>query len=77
MVRDGKTWLLSCMIIVFAGNAAAQEAVNRARDRGPGVPLSIVGTYIRNGELILYPFFEYYSGSAFSPRSKAARTKWS
>jgi hypothetical protein len=29
------------------------------RDRGTGVPASIFGTYIRRGELLVYPFFEY------------------
>ena len=39
---------------------AQRTAVDRARDRGDGVPLSMFGTYIRRGELIVYPFFEYY-----------------
>jgi hypothetical protein len=30
------------------------------KDRGTGVATSMFGTYIRKGELILYPFFEYY-----------------
>ncbi len=30
------------------------------RDRGPGIPTSMFGTYIRKGEWIVYPFFEYY-----------------
>lgn len=30
-----------------------------ARDRGPGVPASIFGTYLRYRELVIYPFFEY------------------
>ena len=29
-------------------------------DRGEGVPISMFGTYIRKGELIVYPFYEYY-----------------
>jgi hypothetical protein len=29
-------------------------------DRGPGVPTSMFGTYIRKGELLVYPFYEYY-----------------
>jgi hypothetical protein len=29
-------------------------------DRGTGVPTSMFGTYIRRGELIVYPFYEYY-----------------
>jgi len=34
-------------------------------DRGTGVPTSMFGTYIRRGELIVYPFFEYYYGNSF------------
>ncbi|MGD9489625.1 MAG: hypothetical protein AB7W47_16515 [Calditrichaceae bacterium] len=30
------------------------------QDRGTGVPTSMFGTYIRGGELLIYPFFEYY-----------------
>ncbi len=29
-------------------------------DRGTGQPTSMFGTYIRGGELLVYPFFEYY-----------------
>ncbi len=34
-------------------------------DRGTGVPTSMFGTYIRRGELIVYPFFEYYKDDDF------------
>jgi hypothetical protein len=27
-------------------------------DRGPGIPASLFGTYLRSGELVVYPFFE-------------------
>lgn len=30
------------------------------RDRGTGMSTSMFGTYIRQGELLIYPFFEYY-----------------
>jgi hypothetical protein len=30
------------------------------RDRGTGIPMSIFGTYVRQGELLIYPFYEYY-----------------
>jgi hypothetical protein len=33
------------------------------RDRGTGIPMSIFGAYVRNGELLLYPFYEYYDDS--------------
>ena len=30
------------------------------KDRGTGIPTSMFGTYINKGEVILYPFYEYY-----------------
>lgn len=30
------------------------------KDRGTGQPTSMFGTYIKKGELLVYPFFEYY-----------------
>jgi hypothetical protein len=33
------------------------------RDRGTGVPTSMFGTYVRKGELLVYPFFEGYHDS--------------
>ena len=52
-------------ILAFVGlgatSAAAQDAtVDRLRDRGNGQPTDMFGTYIRSGELLIYPFYEYY-----------------
>jgi hypothetical protein len=30
------------------------------KDRGTGIPTSMFGTYVRRGEFLFYPFFEYY-----------------
>jgi hypothetical protein len=30
------------------------------QDRGPGIASSMFGTYIRKGDLIIYPYWEYY-----------------
>lgn len=30
------------------------------KDRGPGVPTSMFGTYVRQRELLVYPFYEHY-----------------
>jgi hypothetical protein len=38
----------------------AQEEPGYLRDRGPGIPTSMFGTYVRKGELLFYPFYEYY-----------------
>jgi hypothetical protein len=43
-----------------AGTAAAQETSPFLNDRGPGVATSMFATYVRKGEWVLYPFFEYY-----------------
>jgi hypothetical protein len=49
-------------IIVFQPpSSSAQEDVPAyLRDRGTGIPTSQFGTYIRKGELLIYPFYEYY-----------------
>lgn len=38
---------------------------DRTRDRGTGLPTSLFGTYVRGGELIVYPFYEYYRDKDF------------
>jgi len=30
------------------------------KDSGEGVPTSMFGTYIKKGQMFIYPFFEYY-----------------
>jgi hypothetical protein len=62
-----RTCILALVVLSGAGNASAQDQqqdqqnqVDRLRDRGEGVPVSIFGTYVRAGELLVYPFFEYY-----------------
>lgn len=54
--------LLLAAVAAFAGTAVAQQSdlPSYLRDRGPGQPTSMFGTFIRGGELMLYPFFEYY-----------------
>jgi len=51
---------LLALAVPGPATAQAPPAVDRARDRGTGVPLSVFGTYIRRGEVVVYPFFEYY-----------------
>lgn len=48
------------LVALGATAAGAQEAVDRRRDRGDGQPTDMFGTYIRGGELLVYPFYEYY-----------------
>lgn len=54
-------------LVVLAGLALAltpwvhaQGLGRRLHDRGPGVPVSMFGTYVRKGELLVYPFLEFY-----------------
>jgi len=51
--------LIACCIAIPA-LAQESERSSRLHDRGPGQPTSMFGTYIRAGEFLLYPFFEYY-----------------
>lgn len=58
-------WLAAVLGFVLLAGASGLLAqspppVDRTRDRGEGVPLSMFGTYLNAGELIVYPFFEYY-----------------
>ena len=57
--------LLMCQAAIAQGQTADQAIVDRHRDRGDGLPTSMFGTYIRKGELLVYPFFEYYRDQNF------------
>ncbi len=46
-----------------AVSIAQEELPSYLRDRGVGVPSSMFGTYIERGELLIYPFYEYYHDS--------------
>jgi hypothetical protein len=59
-------WVL---LFVFAAGAAGPPLPARAqenalpaylKDRGTGLSTSMFGTYMRAGELLVYPFFEFY-----------------
>jgi hypothetical protein len=63
--RNGTSW--RCALLIAAamtlrpvGSAAQVGGPDYLRDRGPGIPTSMFGTYVRKGELLFYPFFEYY-----------------
>ena len=57
-----RTTMTGCVIasVALAHLAAAQGSVDRQRDRGPGIPTSMFGTYIERGEWLFYPFLEDY-----------------
>ena len=56
--------VIAATLLIASGALAritqAQVAAGRQRDRGPGLPTSMFGTYIERGEWLLYPFLEYY-----------------
>jgi len=53
------------LAVLMTTAAFAQPTEPWLADRGPGVPISMFGTYIRPGELLAYPFFEYYKDKDF------------
>jgi hypothetical protein len=75
-VLSGLTVILTVAIVpAVAGEEAAQVPSPAAaptptppasplpyylKDRDTGIPTSMFGSYIRKGELIIYPFYEYY-----------------
>ena len=72
--------LAALLIIVplVVGDGLAQAGTDRTdasqtpphlRDRGTGVPTSMFGTFISQGELLIYPSFEYYhdNDAEYSP----------
>jgi hypothetical protein len=60
-----KTVVLLAMLASVAPVSAGQLGLDPSnpiylQDRGTGVSTSMFGTYVRKGELIVYPFSEYY-----------------
>jgi len=57
----------NCVLLVIVALAAVLAGIqapasadeSNLRDRA-GIPTSMSGTYVRKGELLVYPFFEYY-----------------
>lgn len=64
MLRSQSFFLLALCIEMAAiaklVRAQGDELPVFLRDRGTGLPTSMFGIYIREGELLVYPFFEYY-----------------
>lgn len=50
-------------VILQPVESFAQEEPVYLQDRGTGIPMSIFGTYVRDSELLFYPFYEYYYDS--------------
>ncbi|HEV8357072.1 MAG TPA: hypothetical protein VGQ17_09950 [Gemmatimonadales bacterium] len=58
---------VSASLPFMPASLAAQRDTTPAsqRDRGPGIATSMFGTYIRPGELLVYPFIECYHDHNF------------
>lgn len=56
------TMIIIAVILLFdpSADCSGEDLPHFLKDRGPGVPLSMFGTYLEKGELIVYPFYEYY-----------------
>ena len=63
MVETGNARRRCAVALIAAALPAAALAqstgLDRSRDRGPGIPSSMFGTYIERGQLLLFPFFAY------------------
>jgi hypothetical protein len=60
-MRDAaRRGLIIALVTAQPVEAHAQARIDRSKDRGTGIPTSMFGTYIDRGELLVYPFFEYY-----------------
>jgi hypothetical protein len=55
-----KKSLLFCFLFPLHTFIKGQELPDYLKDRGPGISTSLFGTYIEKGNVIIYPFFEYY-----------------
>ena len=68
--------ILALLVFIAACLPLVAEAESRAplpsylQDRGPGIPTSMFGTYVEEGEWLFYPFFEYYlnDDEGYSPQ---------
>ena len=58
--------LIITVVVLQPTRSLAQKEVHTySRDRGTGIPTSQFGTYVHKGELLIYPFYEYYYDKDF------------
>ena len=62
---SGLTFAFILGFIPSVHELKSQELPRYLRDRGTGVATSLPGTYVRDGELLIYSFFEYYADGNF------------
>jgi len=53
-------FLLIAAMLFQPRSGFSQDLPDYLRDRGTGIPMSQFGTYVHKGEVLLYPFYEYY-----------------
>ena len=54
--------LVSSLVAIRGGQSLhAQATAPYLRDRGTGVRMSMLGSYVEKGHVLLYPFFEWYA----------------
>ena len=63
LLARAATVALTGMLVAAPSHLQAQDTFSRTRDRGTGVALSQFGTFIRRGEVLVYPFVEWYYDS--------------
>jgi hypothetical protein len=52
--------VLAAFVCISAALPAHAESPAWLSDRGSGMATSMTGTYVQRGQLLIYPFFEYY-----------------
>lgn len=78
-MMTARKWMFALMLVVAlpalvsAGSDQAKPDESLPvflKDRGTGVATSMFGTYIRRGEMIVYPYWEYYvdNNREYSPQ---------
>ena len=56
--------LITAIVLHWTRSFAQDELPVYLRDRGTGIPVSMFGTYVRKGQFLFYPFYEYiYDGN--------------
>jgi len=55
--------MMASAAILIAWAEGGDNVPAYLQDRGTGIATSMFGTYVRPGELLIYPFFEYYHDS--------------
>ena len=60
-MANGRVTSILCGLLFVSGPCLAQRLPPYLADRGTGIATSMFGEYVRPGELLVYPFYEYTS----------------